>query len=531
MAQKRFLSEYNHKWIKEWSDINTKTIEEVYYSKTDKTKYWWVCNKGQNHDYQTTMGSRASGSGCNICSGHVTLAGFNDISTTHPEIAQYYAHEHNDTPVESVSIGQRAMYNWVCPIEGHIFKAKARDFNDGFNKKYKGYVYCSGAQVLLGFNDLPSQCPEAANHWDYDKNDDSPYDWTCGGNTAKWWICKNGHSELKKIYHKTENSKCIECIKDEILNDELLGYENSCKVLKELEGKNITKFYTIKQRLIDRKPLYEYVENREHYRKMIMLNLEKGFEFICNNGHYFKRQIKKMIACSDCPKCLPKVRNYNNLGGTNTNKGKKINYPTNRKRYIKKENLIINKYPYLVKEYSSKNEMPVEKVTCGLSNKFLWNCSKCGYSWRAKVERRINRKTGEIVCHKCNKKHLFSQEEKELLDKIKKVYHKEKITDNDRTVLGDRLEIDIHIESLNVAIEYNGIYWHNEKIHPKTRVKHDKKEKRCKEKGLQLIVVWSDDYTKDPEYILQLIQESISTGKTHKILTYKNKRKLFEKTT
>ena len=48
-------------------------------------KMSWKCDLG--HRWNAQVGSRASGTGCAICSGKVVLIGFNDLVTTRPDLA------------------------------------------------------------------------------------------------------------------------------------------------------------------------------------------------------------------------------------------------------------------------------------------------------------------------------------------------------------------------------------------------------------------------------------------------------------
>ena len=47
---------------------------------------WWKCKKG--HSYKATASRRRNGTGCGICSHNVLLKNYNDLLTTHPEIAK-----------------------------------------------------------------------------------------------------------------------------------------------------------------------------------------------------------------------------------------------------------------------------------------------------------------------------------------------------------------------------------------------------------------------------------------------------------
>ena len=68
---------------------------------------------------------------------------------------------------------------------------------------------------------------------------------------------------------------------------------------------------------------------------------------------------------------------------------------------------------------------------------------------------------------------------------------------NNRTILNG-LELDIYYPELNIAIEYQGNYWHNR---PETKERDKRKKKLCKEKGIKLIEVWDDDFLKNPDLI------------------------------
>lgn len=75
---------------------------------------------------------------------------------------------------------------------------------------------------------------------------------------------------------------------------------------------------------------------------------------------------------------------------------------------------------------------------------------------------------------------------------------------NDKKVLNGK-ELDIYIPSKNLAIEYNGLYWHSDKAtlekndipNKETRMyakyRHIEKTKLCKEKNIRLIHIFEDD--------------------------------------
>jgi len=62
---------------------------------------------------------------------------------------------------------------------------------------------------------------------------------------------------------------------------------------------------------------------------------------------------------------------------------------------------------------------------------------------------------------------------------------------NNRSVL-NCLELDIYLPEYNVAIEFNGLYWHSELY--KEKDYHLNKTLECKKKGVDLLHIFEDDW-------------------------------------
>lgn len=62
-----------------------------------------------------------------------------------------------------------------------------------------------------------------------------------------------------------------------------------------------------------------------------------------------------------------------------------------------------------------------------------------------------------------------------------------------RGLLDGRHELDIVIPSKNLAIEYNGLIWHSEKV-GKDRAYHQRKSEQADLAGLRLIHIWQDEW-------------------------------------
>ena len=87
---------------------------------------------------------------------------------------------------------------------------------------------------------------------------------------------------------------------------------------------------------------------------------------------------------------------------------------------------------------------------------------------------------------------------------------------SNRTILNGK-ELDIYLPELNLAFEFNGLYWHSE-LH-KDRRYHLEKTKLCADKGINLIHIWEDDWDNKVEICKSIILNKI--GKSERIYARK----------
>lgn len=100
-----------------------------------------------------------------------------------------------------------------------------------------------------------------------------------------------------------------------------------------------------------------------------------------------------------------------------------------------------------------------------------------------------------------------SQKEKLLYNQIKAKYKNIRIEHNTRDYISP-LELDIVLPDYNVAIEFNGIYWHsvrNNLLQDKYR--HHKKAVLCRDNNLQLLHCYEDI---NIEYVLNILDNIIN---------------------
>ncbi len=93
----------------------------------------------------------------------------------------------------------------------------------------------------------------------------------------------------------------------------------------------------------------------------------------------------------------------------------------------------------------------------------------------------------------------------ELLNYIKEIYFGE-IVSNTKSIIDG--ELDIYLPSLNLAFEFNGLYWHSELY--KDKKYHLNKSKQCEDVGVNLIHVWEDDWIYRQDIIKSIVSNKLS---------------------
>ena len=163
----------------------------------------WKCEK--NHKWKasviqrTTGGYKGQGTGCPYCSGVKTLAGFNDLQTTHPDLAR----QANEWDPSTVSAGSSKSVSWICGNK-HIWNAIVVSRT---RERGADCPYCTNRKLLKGFNDLQTTHPDIAaeaDGW-------NPTSVTRGMDKPRKWRCSEGHKWTTDVIVRTRGSGCPTC--------------------------------------------------------------------------------------------------------------------------------------------------------------------------------------------------------------------------------------------------------------------------------------------------------------------------------
>lgn len=282
-------------------------------------------------------------------------------------------------------------------------------------------------------NSFLKKKPSRAKYWDSTKNNIQPSEVSYGSNKKFWFKCENNHSfqESPKIMTYRQQI-CNECSFQSNRLD--ITYP---ELIEEWDKtKNTTS-----------PAMHTYGEHTVVF-------------WICSVGHSWKVAIKeRTIGNYGCPYC----------GRTK----------------LSPEFSLKNINPKISKEWDyKKNKDKPEEVLATSHSKRWWICVN-GHSFNQPISFRLNR-----GCANCELKNK-SKEEIYLLFELKKFF---KIDPNDNKInLKDKIyDVDIKIPEHKIVIEYDGSYWHKDKVE-KDKLKTQRLQKegwiviRVREKPLKIL--------------------------------------------
>lgn len=312
---------------------------------------------------------------------------------------------------------------WKCK-EGH-------EWQDALNHRTQrgnGCPYCSNHRVYMGFNDLMTTDPQIANEWNFEKNVTlKPSDVTRGSGQKMWWKCREGHEWQETINNRTKGSGCPYCS-----GKKAIPYVND---LQTTNPKLAAEWF--------------YEKNGNLKPNEFLPNSGKKVWWRCKQGHEWQATIcsrnSRNTGCPYCSRILPIV-GVTDLQTCN---------------------------PRLADEwyYEKNGQITPKKILPGSEKKVWWKCKK-GHEWQATINSRMSGR-GCPICSSGLRTSfpeyaLFYYLTKCGLDVVQSY-----------TELG--YELDIYIPSLKIAIEYDGYFWHKNKIEQDLG-----KNQKCNRDGVKL---------------------------------------------
>lgn len=181
--------------------------------------------------------------------------------------------------------------------------------------------------------------------------------------------------------------------------------------------------------------------------------------------------------------------------------GEKISSTFKQKRINNDFSLLLNKVhpdyiqPLLNGDINSLSEILIKCPICGEYDKHSFHNI-------FRINSNDIKPNSHNLCHKCYANISQSSPELEIKDIINTMYNG-KCIENSRSIIPP-LELDLYYPEKNVAIEFNGNYWHDENHKPKDY--HFNKFKLCKDKNIRLVSIYESDWYNKHDNIINLLK-------------------------
>ena len=285
------------------------------------------------------------------------------------------------------------------------------------------------------------------SEWDVEKNAELGYfpnKIGCKSSTHKvWWRCKLGHSFDMYVYNRTSrNDGCPFCSNHRLLK----GFNDLEHVVPEL-SKEWDYVQNTKRHVEDVKK--GIVPPSPSTPSEILYGSSQKVYWVCSNGHHSFLSPNERKANSDgtfakCNKCAIIDRTI-----------------TKRKTRAKKNNLA-ELVPQAVKEwvYSEHNLMPSD-VSCFSRELVHWRCKK-GHEFDKYVCDRVKHVGNKYILYQCLE--CSKHQRTSITEQICFYYVRKAFPDAINTYKIDGVEFDIYVPSYKYAIEYDGSYFHRNRL-------------------------------------------------------------------
>ncbi len=383
-------------------------------------KVWWICNN--NHEYQASARDRVKGIGCSKCAAALKTsfpeqAVYYYIKKSFPDAINHYKDIFNnrmelDIYIPSIRTGieydgsayhnknslirDNKKYN-ICRENNiqliRIYESSQSAAFRLFDRKIEVLngerKYLNGAISLLCYKlgrpinvdierdkfeilkyltkinrTLSSEFPQVTKEWDYEKNYPlTPDNFAPHSNEIVWWIC----CYCGKRWKTSINSRT--------LNGDLGCKKCAAKIRSEkILQKKVLELGSLYDLFPEIMEEWDYERNKLDPKMLLPGSREKAYWKCKKCGYKWISPINKRTIGHGCLHCTKQAI----IPGTDD---------------------LATLYPEVAEEWDfNKNDYSPNEVA-PMSNKYAWwICKKCGFSWKAIIGSRVNKKAGCPCC-------------------------------------------------------------------------------------------------------------------------------------
>ena len=132
---------------------------------------------------------------------------------------------------------------------------------------------------------LADNNPELLQEWDYDKNENTPNDYTPSSNQKAWWVCSNGHSWYAQINTRAKGHGCPYCSGRRPTEDTNLKVVNPTLAAE-----------------------WHPTKNGDLRPEMISPYSMKKVWWLCDHGHEWQASVSNRTQGRGCAKCSSELK-------------------------------------------------------------------------------------------------------------------------------------------------------------------------------------------------------------------------------
>jgi very-short-patch-repair endonuclease len=383
-----------------------------------KKKPWWRCAQG--HEWEAIITNRSRGIGCGFCSGKWVIPGANDLATVHPQLAaEWHPVRNGELTPSQVRPGSdvKAWWHAAC---GHEWEATVTNRRRG--------TACPSCAIDIR---VPSthiklaDFPQLTAEWDAEANGGRAItEFRPGSKFYAGWRCARGHRWHARIHHRTNvrGAAAAGCPR--------------CSGRYATPGEN-----DLASQAPEVAATWHPTKNGELRPQDVPVRSNAVRWFMCKLGHEWETQVyQRTVFGTSCPTCYGRLveKGFNDLATLR---------------------------PDLAAEWHPTKNGALSPSDVGLSPATeVWWLAACGHEWFMGVARRTS---VERDCPRCA---LVQQ------SKMEKAYYDHLQADLAQIEHGARVpaawgrrkfsSVDIlgRCTGRDVVIEYDGCYWHAEKL-------------------------------------------------------------------
>ena len=489
--------------VAEWHPTENEPLTPHDVSYGSGKKVWWICKKGDDHEWKATIHHRTSGRGCPFCSGK-RVSDTNRLSIHFRYVAAEWHPTKNEplTP-HDVVYGSHKKVWWLCE-HGHEWKVEV--FRRTIEKRTIKGRELEGVGCPQCASGLSVYYPDVAAEWHPTKNEPlTPHDVSYGSNKKVWWLCEHGHEWDAVVSSRTSiGTGCPFC-----------------------SGRRATDANRLSIRYPDVAAEWHPTKNEPLTPHDVAYGSHKKVWWLCEHGHewkveVFRRTIEKRtikgreIEGIGCPQCAGGLSVYypdvaaqwhptknepltpDDVSYASSKKVwwicKKVadhewkdtvNHRTSGrgcpfcsgKRVSDTNRLSIHCPDVAVEWHPTKNEPLTPHDVNYKSNEKAWWLCKRGHEWEATIWSRARLEAG---CRQCKLVHT-SKVEIYLRCELSSVFPD---IDPRNTIKIDKWRVDVMIPSEKLVLEYDGGWRHDSQ---KSYARDMRKTEELKIKGWTVI--------------------------------------------